>query len=130
MNNARRDTSMDWPMEHRFRVEREIPALFYRVFLFALRHSVGILRGHPMRFLQRSLVSIFVVCLTLPALAQNVPSPDQPAPNTTVQQGTLTGKERLGPKWMDEQRIDNCKVPIDKRGTKPRSSACPHIPTG
>ena len=27
----------------------------------------------------------------------------------------LTGKERLGRKWMDEQRIDNCKVPIDKR---------------
>src|ERR1700692_3609155 len=118
-------------MEHRFRVEREMPALFYLMFLFARRHSVGILRGHPMRFLHtRSPVSIFVVCLTLPVLAQNAPSLNQPAPNATVQQGTLTGKERLGPKWTDEQRIDNCKVPIDKRGTKPRSSACPHIPTG
>jgi hypothetical protein len=118
-------------MEHRFRVEREIPALFYLMFLFARRHSVGILRGHPMRFLDtRSPVSIFVVCLTLPVLAQNAPSLDQPAPNATVQQETLTGKERLGPKWTDEQRIDNCKVPIDKRGTKPRSSACPNIPTG
>jgi len=37
---------------------------------------------------------------------------------------TLTGKERLGEKWQDEQRIDNCKVPIDKRGTKPRPDAC------
>jgi hypothetical protein len=36
----------------------------------------------------------------------------------------LTGKERLGEKWQDEQRIDNCKVPIDKRGTKPRPDAC------
>jgi hypothetical protein len=36
----------------------------------------------------------------------------------------LTGKERLGPKWTDEQRIDNCNVPPDKRGTKPRPSAC------
>ncbi len=36
----------------------------------------------------------------------------------------LTGKERLGRKWTDEQRIDNCNVPIDKRGTKPRPSAC------
>ena len=36
----------------------------------------------------------------------------------------LTGKERLGRKWMDEQRIDNCKVPIDKRGTKPRLDTC------
>lgn len=42
---------------------------------------------------------------------------------------TLTGKERLGPKWTDEQRIDNCHVPIDKRGTKPRSSACPNGPS-
>jgi hypothetical protein len=42
----------------------------------------------------------------------------------------LTGKERLGRKWMDEQRIDNCKIPLDKQGAKPRSSACPHIPTG
>jgi hypothetical protein len=36
----------------------------------------------------------------------------------------LTGKERLGEKWMDEQRIDNCKVPVDKRGSKPRPDAC------
>ena len=43
---------------------------------------------------------------------------------------SLTGKERLGRKWMDEQRIDNCKIPLDKQGTKPRSSACPHVPTG
>lgn len=38
---------------------------------------------------------------------------------------TLTGKERLGPKWTDEQRIDNCNVPVDKRGSKPRPIACP-----
>jgi hypothetical protein len=43
---------------------------------------------------------------------------------------SLTGKERLGRKWMDEQRIDNCKVPADKQGARPRSSACPHVPTG
>jgi hypothetical protein len=40
----------------------------------------------------------------------------------------LTGKERLGPKWTDEQRIDNCKVPLDKRGGKPRPSACANDP--
>jgi hypothetical protein len=43
---------------------------------------------------------------------------------------SLTGKERLGKKWMDEQRIDNCKVPADKQGARPRSGACPHVPTG
>ncbi len=41
----------------------------------------------------------------------------------------LTGKERLGPKWTDEQRIDNCKVPVEKRGTKPRPSACTQATT-
>jgi hypothetical protein len=41
----------------------------------------------------------------------------------------LTGKERLGNKWMDEQRVDNCKVPIDKRGTKPRPDTCSRAPT-
>jgi hypothetical protein len=41
----------------------------------------------------------------------------------------LTGKEKLGPKWSDEQRIDNCHVPIDKRGTKARPSACQNAPS-
>jgi hypothetical protein len=50
------------------------------------------------------------------------------APPNTID--PLTGKERLGRKWMDEQRIDNCKVPADKQGAKPRSSACPHVPVG
>ena len=64
--------------------------------------------------------------LTAPASAQN----KAPAPSAeVVQQRTLTGKERLGRKWTDEQRIDNCNVPPDKRGTKPRPSACPHTPS-
>jgi hypothetical protein len=73
-----------------------------------------------------SLISIFALCLTLSAVAQNASPRDQPTPNA----GTLTGKERLGRKWMDEQRIDNCNVPIDKRGTRPRSATCSHVPTG
>jgi len=35
-----------------------------------------------------------------------------------------TSKERLGDKWSDEQRVDNCKVPTDKRGPKPRPDTC------
>ena len=67
-----------------------------------------------------------LVALTLiaPTFAQN----GAPAAEA-VQQRTLTGKERLGRKWTDEQRIDNCNVPPDKRGTKPRSSVCPHAPS-
>ena len=40
----------------------------------------------------------------------------------------LTGKERLGEKWKDEQRVDNCNVPLDKRGTTPRPDSCAHVP--
>jgi len=50
--------------------------------------------------------------------------PRSTAAPTPVPSRILTGKERLGEKWMDEQRIDNCKVPVDKRGTKPRPDAC------
>ena len=35
-----------------------------------------------------------------------------------------TAKERLGGKASDEQRIDNCKVPLDLRGSKPRPDEC------
>lgn len=72
---------------------------------------------------------LFAIGVALSASAQER-SPQQNAPNTAVQRGRLTGKERLGRKWMDEQRIDNCNVPPDKRGTKPRRATCPHAPTG
>jgi hypothetical protein len=80
-----------------------------------------------------SLVSLLAICLALPAYAQNQP-PHRPTPDAAAfplnTPAALTGKERLGKKWMDEQRIDNCRVPIDKRGTKPRPSTCPHLPMG
>ena len=38
---------------------------------------------------------------------------------------TRTGKERLGGKASDEQRMDNCKVPLELRGPKPRPDDCP-----
>ena len=38
---------------------------------------------------------------------------------------TRTGKERLGGKASDEQRTDNCKVPLELRGPKPRPDDCP-----
>jgi hypothetical protein len=70
------------------------------------------------------LISLFFIGFTSCALAQDV-KPHDPAPARP----TLTGKERLGPKWSDEQRIDNCHVPIDKRGTKPRPSDCRNAPS-
>jgi len=39
-------------------------------------------------------------------------------------QPVRTAKERLGSKASDEQRVDNCKVPLDLRGPKPRPDQC------
>lgn len=72
-----------------------------------------------------TFVLLIAIVLAVPAAAQDgihKPNPSQPA-------AAKTGKERLGKKWTDEQRIDNCNVPIDKRGTKPRSAVCLHAPT-
>jgi hypothetical protein len=73
------------------------------------------------------LGALLVVGLTSATPAQNA-RPDQIAPSSASP--SLTGKERLGRKWMDEQRIDNCNVPIDKRGARRRPSTCAHIPAG
>ena len=54
------------------------------------------------------------------ALAQGSPTP----PASPVK----TGKERLSDKASDEQRVDNCKVPPDRRGPKPRPDSCRHDP--
>jgi hypothetical protein len=61
-----------------------------------------------------------VIAALSPAIAQEQ-SHTAKGPETSL---ISRGKERLGRKWMDEQRIDNCKVPIDKRGTKPRLDTC------
>ena len=68
-------------------------------------------------------VTASLVIALSPAIAQEQ-SHTAKGPETRVISRVLTGKERLGRKWMDEQRIDNCKVPIDKRGTKPRLDTC------
>jgi hypothetical protein len=39
-----------------------------------------------------------------------------------------TVKERLSSKASDEQRVDNCKVPPELRGSKPRPDDCGHAP--
>ena len=82
-----------------------------------------------MRLLYRgALAALFVICLAPPVGAQDGSRLDQPTMSPVGAQATRTGKERLGSKWSDEQRLDNCKVPIDKRGSRPRPSECPHIP--
>ena len=79
----------------------------------------------------RAITFLFAMCVASDAAAQDR-SPDLIVPNTVAPASTpvLTGKERTGRKWMDEQRIDNCNVPADKRGSKPRSADCLHAPSG
>ncbi len=72
--------------------------------------------------------AVLAICFALPAPAQE--SLPRSAPALDSASAPKTGKERLGRKWNDEQRIDNCNVPPDKRGTKPRPSVCPHVPMG
>lgn len=37
-----------------------------------------------------------------------------------------TLKERLGDKSSDDQRVDNCHVPVAERGSKARPDDCSH----
>lgn len=76
------------------------------------------------------LSSLLTTGFALCGYAQDARPEQTPPRAATGSPMSLTGKERLGRKWMDEQRIDNCNVPADKRGTKLRPSICPHIPTG
>ena len=88
-----------------------------------------------MRFLAKPAIALLLVTIAFAAV-------DGDAQTTTASSATrgaataapmdgvtqLTGKERLGDKWTDEQRTDNCKVPLDKRGTKYRPDGCVHTP--
>jgi hypothetical protein len=77
-----------------------------------------------------TLGAFLVICLAPAVDAEDSSRLEQPTPGSATPPATLTGKERLGRKWMDEQRIDNCNVPIDKRGSQKRPSICPHVPMG
>jgi hypothetical protein len=54
------------------------------------------------------------MCALAVALAAFLPTPNSPAAELK------TSKERLSNKAADEQRVDNCRVPADRRGTVAR----------
>jgi hypothetical protein len=80
-----------------------------------------------MEFPQRGLILLSLL-IGLAASAQAGDGKPAAGGSKETPPAVRTGKERLGPKWSDEQRIDNCNVPLDKRGTKPRPSACANAP--
>jgi hypothetical protein len=78
----------------------------------------------PSRIYRRA--AVFAAAIVLSAgIAQAQPAAGARPEKTEPPAPVRTGKERLGNKWSDEQRLDNCKVPPDKRGTKPRPDTCP-----
>ncbi len=72
------------------------------------------------------LLLLLALLLLAPMAVEAQSAAPRPAPagTTTPAPGALTLKERLGAKWKDEQRVNNCKVPPEKRGAKPRPDAC------
>ena len=76
---------------------------------------------------------VLIAALAAAFAASSFSARTQPAPgNVAARPATgdspapvRTGKERLGEKWSDEQRVDNCKVPPAKRGSRPRVDTCP-----
>ena len=78
------------------------------------------------------LALLLALGVVLSASAQDNRSAPAPtyAASSDETPASLTGKERLGRKWMDEQRVDNCNVPPDKRGTRPRPASCAPVTAG
>ena len=83
-----------------------------------------------MEWLNRGFFALpLAIGLVLPPSSAQDHSPTlHPAPPASTPK-ILTGKERLGLKWTDEQRVDNCNVPLDKRGTRPRPNVCENVPS-
>ena len=77
-----------------------------------------------------------IACLSAVALApmnlhvETVARPGTGAPASSNARAQLTGKERLGEKSKDEQRVDNCKVLPDEQGPKSRPDGCWGDPFG
>lgn len=78
----------------------------------------------PKRMLLHGLAGAALALGAIGVQAQGAPS-TEPPPIVTAGPDK-TGKERLGDKANDEQRVDNCKVPLDRRGPKLRPDACAH----
>jgi hypothetical protein len=75
----------------------------------------------------RFILPLALLLLTPIAVEAQSAAPKPPPAGTTAAApapAALTLKERLGAKWKDEQRVNNCHVPPEKRGTKPRPDAC------
>ncbi len=65
-----------------------------------------------------------IIITSLLVSAHQVRAVETITQTTHLQKVVKTAKERLGKKSSDNQRINNCKVPIELRGSKPRPDQC------
>ena len=71
-------------------------------------------------------IAYVLVVLVTAAGAATAHAADAAAPVDTAASEPKTLKERLGDKASDDQRVDNCKVPVAERGSKLRPDDCQH----
>jgi hypothetical protein len=70
--------------------------------------------------MHRIPLALLLACVAVPpTLAAQTSEHDQ----VSVAAPAATGKERLTDKASDEQRVDDCKVPVARR-TRPRPTGC------
>ena len=67
-------------------------------------------------------VLLGLVSLIVPATLRAEDGPNPPALSPSRAGETL--KERLSDKASDDQRVNNCKVPLNRRGAKIRPDTC------
>ena len=60
----------------------------------------------------------------VPAAASGAASPVVADPGPKADPSQLTLKERSSGKGADQQRVNDCKVPLALRGDRPRPVAC------
>jgi hypothetical protein len=77
-----------------------------------------------------TILGASVLIVVPPRADEPVPTaaPATQLPTAQVPAPVKTGKERLSSKASDEQRVDNCKVPQELRGTTVRSDTCDDQP--
>jgi len=68
-----------------------------------------------------------VIALWIAASAAQADTEPQPRILVaTTMAAAATGKERLGDKASDNQRVNDCRVPPEKRGPAKRPAECAH----
>lgn len=77
----------------------------------------------------RTLTVTAILSLLTQATGSMAQDTAKPPSNPAAEAAHVVGagetlKERLSDKASDDQRVDNCKVPVERRGAKQRPDSC------